>query len=1196
MLFKRIVITSLLGLATLGCSERPTDGVASPPGGGNSGTTKPGNPGTSNPGNPGTTPGNPGGVVTPPQPPTQLRDITISGPVPLATATDIFEFKVCAGNTCDTWQSAVPEGSYEYTFEVSQWPDNQPISVEGWIASQSTASTRTSHAGGATTTTAQSKYFKTELDTLASIIQMDSSGDGVIDETELVTLSLDPITQAFNTVAKHLLSTSLTQYANLPVRQKNEAVRRYLSEQSNSTWVHLTQDQRTAIYDHMKTTGSSSWRPSYYGSYTLSLTPEQWLLIKGNPNTPLDEQVVEINTAQLKVINPPNHNRAMLNWLFRLTTQQLANARGELVYTQQLVIELAAVYEQMADQGERDLTLDWNQDRKLKEHVAIANPGDGEPTVFDAPFDLVISDSWRDSQYDLLGLYDALDIETGKGAPITWTLSPADIEHIYEQYQQDVAADPDTNPSKYFTLPNTTWPGSGTGLQALGKKILVALAADPKEPIWKHYKAQVGKTVPTYPQMNITADEQIERRHLRSWSNLENANYHHPLKKQIMGLAPEQHLRISGRFPVELEEASVEVVLGTRLNKPKEQDTNGRQPIGRHEPIALIDLDGQRRKTMDYAGKNGFVFTIPLRNVDNNLERCQPGKPPVPNREFEYNYEYTEDEMHDTLTIHIRDNKTGVQLRSVLGSFCELVKRDTNGNGTLEISELERLSVGYISSAQAALMFKTSLSKHGYAGYLYPFTLDEIAARYNAFPRQQVEFLAAIFALQVEGKLFGRSIDLVESADIYMDVLDILDIDMLGNYGVVSSNNLLPDMENLQDRFAAKYAIGEVLINNLDVNVSHITQNMTQLLANSEEDKYYFEFSRPGSWVTVYPVSVLDPTCQVVLNHDQVLGVRIDGKGKNEDGHWVTIGWDKQVGATQYTLGWGSNQFENVVDAEHQKPTNKLRATITGLTFEQAYHIRVQSNIGTPSALLTYSPQHIHIADSRVTAGIESDDSHRGRDSDTACDPLSGKARNSNKDGMLGARYVKLNNDGVPLIRQDLTYKQSPFSCVLDAHTGLVWETKHGRQDDEPYTIFDGDNMFVRDATNAGDVFDGTCALPNLNVVSTDPKQCTVENQITWINSKKRCGLSNWRIPTLEEGYALFDFGRNRASNLDTRYFPNLYFPRMNDSTFHGFWLDAPSMDGLKNRALTAFWLEAKYFNNSDHNPLVLISDGYYAE
>lgn len=121
MLFKRIVIASLLGLATLGCSERPTDGVASTPGGGNSGTTKPGNPGTSNPGTPGTTPGTPGGVITPPQPPTQFRDITISGPVPLATDTDVFEFKVCAGNTCDTWQSAVLEGSYEYTFEVSQW-------------------------------------------------------------------------------------------------------------------------------------------------------------------------------------------------------------------------------------------------------------------------------------------------------------------------------------------------------------------------------------------------------------------------------------------------------------------------------------------------------------------------------------------------------------------------------------------------------------------------------------------------------------------------------------------------------------------------------------------------------------------------------------------------------------------------------------------------------------------------------------------------------------------------------------------------------------------------------------------------------------------------------------------------------------------------------------------------------------------
>ncbi|WP_070968917.1 DUF1566 domain-containing protein [Vibrio sonorensis] len=1207
MLFKRIAVTTLLGLVTAACSDQPTDETLTVPGGGDSGTSSPSQP--SNPSNP-SNPNVPGGgqtagggqTIVPPQPPTAFRDITITGPVPEATSTDVFQFKVCAGTTCDTWQSAVPDGSYEYTFEVSQWPDDQPINVEGWLSGQqaSGVASRSSLPNAKSTSvtnalTTQTKYFKTELDTLTNIIQMDSSGDGVIDEKELVTLSLDPITQAFLTVSKHLLLDVLKQSANLPVRQRHEAVRRYLSDQSASSWVELTQEQRTAIIEHMKTTGSSRYRPSYHGGFTLQLTPEQWRLIKGDANATLEEQVVELNVAQLKHIHPSNHKRGMTNWLFRLTTQQLAKARGELVYTQQLVVELAAIYQQMADKGSQELFLDGSQERKLKEHVALANPGDGEPTVFNTPFALEISESWRDSQYDLLGLFDVLDPTTGKGKKVTWTLSASDIQAIYQRHKEDLAAEPDERHQKSFPLPNRTWPGSGAGLQKLGKKVLAALSTTPDKPIWKVYSEQAGTAIPVHSQMNLTADEQIERRFLRAWGKLEYSDYNHPLKNQMLGLAPEVQLRISGRFPAELEEASVEVLLGSRIETAYGV-SQGREPKGRHQPIPLITLEGSRKRTIDYTGKNGFAFTIPLRNVENNFERCKPGKPLIPNKSFRSNYEYTEDEMQETLTVRVRDSKKDVQLRSILGSFCELVKLDANGNKTLEISELQRLSVGYISSAQTALLFKSSLTNSGGALYLYPFKLEEIANKISALPRQQVEFLAAVFALQAEGRLFGRTLELVESADIYMDVLDLLSINMLGSYGMVSSNNLIPDLEMLQDRFAAKYAIGQVLIDNLDVNISHITQNMTQLLANSKEDKYFFEYSRPGSWVTVFPVSSIDPSCQMELNQDQVVGIRIDGKGKKDDGYWVTIGWEKQAGATNYTLGWDENSFEQVVDAQHKKPTNKLRATITGLNLEQTYYIRVQSNIGSPSSVLTYSPRHIHIADSRVTAGTEQDDSHRGRDSDTACDPLSGKARNSNKDGMLGARYVKLDNKGIPLIRQDLTHKQAPFSCVLDAQTGLVWETKQGRKEDDPYTIFDGDNMYVMDPTDAGEVFDGTCALPDLNVVSTNPQKCSVANQITWVKSKKRCGLNNWRLPTLSEGYALFDFGKNRSGNIDTRYFPNLHFPRFNSSTFHGFWLDAPSIDQKKHRALSGLWLDAKHFEDKLHNPLVLVSDGYYVE
>lgn len=1204
MLFRRIALTALLGVSMAGCSEGPNTGSDSSSGSGN-GTPSPSNPGNPNPSqpNPGTPPTSGGQTGTTPTPPIAVRDITISGPIQQAADGDVFEFKVCAGTICDTWRSDVPSGSYEYTFDISQWPTDQPVILEGWHTGQQVdvvGAQRTTFVADDDRSRSKSiskkKYFKTELDTLSDLMLMDSSGDGVVDEFELITLSLDPVTQAFLTVSDHLLATQLSEHADLSVRQQHEVVRRYLSEQSRSSWVHLTEEQRTQISDYMKTTGAHSFRPSYYGSFTLPLTPEQWTAIKGNINTPADRQVVELNIAQLKNIHPTNHNRGMTNWLFRLTTQQLAEARGELVYTQQLVLELASIYQQMTGEDAEKVTLSWSQASALEKHVAIANPGDGEPTIFNASFELVLNDAMRGSQYEQLGLFDTFDLESGRGTPVTWTLNGDDIAAIYQRHKQAVEAEPDKRHQKYFSLPDRIWPGAGEGMQDLGTHILTSLAADPKDPIWKHYQKQVTVTVPTHPEMNLTAEQQILRRQQRSWGALEYANYFHPLKNQLMGIAPEMHLKVSGRFPAELEEASVEVVLGSRINKSKDEDYSGRQPIGRHEPITLITLDGLRKKSIDYTGNNGFSFTIPLRNIDNNLEHCAPGKPKIPNKEFEYNYEYTEDEMNDTLTIHIRDNKTGVELRSVLGSFCELLQLDHNGNGTLEISELERLSVGYISSAHSALLFKTSLSKGGYAGYLYPFTLEQINKRLKAFPRQQVEFLAAIFALQVEGRLFGQRIDLVESGDIYMDVLDLLDVDMLAEWGVVSSSNQIPDLESLQTRFGAKYVIGEILTNNLDINVSHITQNMTQLLANSKEDEYYFEFVRPGSWVSVYPVSTLDLTCQMVLDADQILGVRIDGHGKNEQGHWVTIGWDEQAGASSYTLGWSETYFEQLENAEHQKQTPKTRLTITGLSFDRLYQVRVQSNIGTPSSAITYSPKQIFIADTRVTEGTRMDDSHRGRDSDYRCDPLSGKAKNSNTDGILGARYVKLDQQGIPLERQDLTYEQRPFACVLDAQTGLVWETKHERKESDPYSIFDGSNMFVMDPEGMGDVFDGACALSDLNVVSTNPHKCSVANQISWVNEVKRCGLNNWRLPTLQEGYALFDFGKSGDMNLDTRYFPNLRFPRMNSSTFHGFWLDAESLDRNKHRAMSAWWLDAGYFENTNHNPLLLVSDGYYAE
>ncbi len=116
--------------------------------------------------------------------------------------------------------------------------------------------------------------------------------------------------------------------------------------------------------------------------------------------------------------------------------------------------------------------------------------------------------------------------------------------------------------------------------------------------------------------------------------------------------------------------------------------------------------------------------------------------------------------MQDTLTIHIRDENTGVELRSVLGSFCEIAQLEGNGDGLLTFEEFERLNVGYISTAQAALLYKSSLSSYGGSGQISPLTLQQIKNKFDQLPRKEVELLASFMALQANGKLFNSDVDL----------------------------------------------------------------------------------------------------------------------------------------------------------------------------------------------------------------------------------------------------------------------------------------------------------------------------------------------------------------------------------------------------------------------------------------------------
>ncbi|ANQ15768.1 DUF1566 domain-containing protein [Vibrio natriegens] len=1173
MLFRQLVLSATIVLAISGCSDQPQGSTPAPSNVDNGSGSS--NPSDSDADSGTSTQSGTGGTITPPTLPNGRSTMTISGPVSGSQENDVYAFKVCSGQVCEQWQSTMAEGGFEYTFQLSQWPLDKIVTIESSKLAQVDAN--------ASVDVQAASYFQAELDTLTNILKMDSNDDGYIDEKELPTISLDPVTIAFNTVAKHLLQGELSHYGNLPYAEKNEAVRRYLSDSSRTTLVELNDEQKSAIKSHISDQ-STEWSPRFFGSFTLALTDEQWAGINGPLSTPQEQRVVVLNTAQLRTLFIQDGNRVATNNQFNLSVEQAFAVHGKLVYNQRLVLELAALYQMLSEQSDIALPISGAQKQALDEQIALLNPDQQEATRFEGSYSI-------DVESDTLDELGVFDHPNGEKAVLTF--SAEQMRRAYQAYQLEL----ETNdyPNYVFAVAPMQWSRAELSLEEIGTKILEKAKTAPSYTLWQHYENEIlsaDEQPGIYKELTKSIPAQLQKSYRYQWrvNELVMANHNHPLKHSILAIAPERQLQISGRFPKELEQVSLSIILGSRHSPGKDSvlyDDSGRYPL-RHQPVSLISSTGQRHHSLDLSAESSFVTTIALRDIDNNYARCAPGKLD------EFGYEYTADEMQDTLTIHLRDEKTSVELRSVLGSFCEIANLDTqqgNSNGVLEHDEFQRLNVGYISTAQSAMLLKSGISSAGSLAYLVPQNNEQIIEKYNQMPRQQVELLASFLALQAKGELFSSLVNLSERANLYEDLLALLNID-LSKYRV-SDSNAYPTIETLLNRIASNYAIGQVLIENIDVNISHIVQAMTSLLGDSEPDQYYFPSGvRPGNWVTVYPVNSLDASCQSLVDENQLLGLRIEGRGEDASGSWVTIGWDSQPGASSYTLAWGEDSFTQLAYAQNTLPTEKQRATISGLDLNTQYYLRVQSNIGSPSAQMTYSPRRIHTADSRATNGLVGDDSSRGRDNSFACDPLTGKDENSNKDGLLGARYVKLDQQGKPLARQDLSYNTQPFACVLDAHTGLVWETKHRRKEEDPYSVYDSDNQFIIQPVEEATEFSATCTEHGSNEVSTNPHQCTVANQIQWFDKEIRCGLSNWRLPTLQESVSILNFGnprkfgKNLPANVDTQYFPNM----------QTMWLDAENLNSTENLVLNTVNFGTYHKSIGLSNSLILVSDGFYLE
>lgn len=172
---------------------------------------------------------------------------------------------------------------------------------------------------------------------------------------------------------------------------------------------------------------------------------------------------------------------------------------------------------------------------------------------------------------------------------------------------------------------------------------------------------------------------------------------------------------------------------------------------------------------------------------------------------------------------------------------------------------------------------------------------------------------------------------------------------------------------------------------------------------------------------------------------------------------------------------------------------------------------------------------------------------------------------NDSSDGHAGFSFTKLDANGAPLADQSVTYANTPWDCVQDNVTGLVWEVKTDdgglRDRDSTYSWYN--------STGIGD--GGGRGEPNRGVCSS-AQDCDTERYAAQVNELILCGRDDWRLPLRSEALSLVHYGAASAPLLDTAFI-------VNESPVTYWTSDSSQLDGwamdAQARIRRVFKLEA---------------------
>ena len=280
----------------------------------------------------------------------------------------------------------------------------------------------------------------------------------------------------------------------------------------------------------------------------------------------------------------------------------------------------------------------------------------------------------------------------------------------------------------------------------------------------------------------------------------------------------------------------------------------------------------------------------------------------------------------------------------------------------------------------------------------------------------------------------------------------------------------------------------------------------------------------------------------------------------------ATITWDSVADATAYDICYSTVSIANAQACSAAGETllsNKTSPTVVSSLSNgtQYYFVVVPKNAngkGVTSSQVTATPTGtpatpsptgrlndtgiLSCGDYAYDAGgtLISGHTHSNDENCAAMNDAEGDPIPSGQDGLsiTPFDFTKLDAAGVPLADQTQNYATTPWSCVKDNTTGLIWEVKTddgGIHDkNNQYTWYNPDNT-----TNGGNA-------------GTENGGVNTHSFVTDTNTAGLCGASTWRLPTIKELLSITsyeEFTGSGFTSINTDYFPNTVNSRYFSST-----------------------------------------------